>query len=67
MRLRIFDLATKWFWFVAFYQPRSYGEPWLCVNVFKPAHGTWINVWQWEKIPDPGGGYARTETEPLEV
>jgi len=56
MRLRVFDLGTRWFWLVIFYKPHAYGESWLSAEVFAPSSiMRWFHFWQWEGIPKRQG------------
>lgn len=53
-RLRVFDLATPWFWFVIFYFGKRYGNTWAEVNLFDGVgwgRRFWYHVWQWEDEP----------------
>lgn len=58
MRLRVFDLNTRWFKVYCLFQ-RGYGEPWLQMVVTRPL--SWmpwsVYVWRWEPVPDMRGGY----------
>jgi hypothetical protein len=55
-RLRVFDWNTPWFWLTVFYQ-QAYGKPYLEIALWKPNTWKrfWLNVWQWEEVPDPRG------------
>jgi hypothetical protein len=64
-RLRVFDLSTRWFWLVVFYQ-REYGRPIMEASLFGPTPRPrwWLHVWLWEPVPSPDRAWevAREET-----
>lgn len=52
-RLRVFDLASPWFWLVIFYR-RQYGAPRVEAQLYGPPGWCrgWFHGWQWELEPD---------------
>lgn len=59
-RLRVLDLNTPWVWFTIFYSPGRYGKPWLECSLWSPNSWKrfWLNVWQWEDVPDEHGKFS---------
>jgi hypothetical protein len=66
-RLRIFVLNTPLFWLTVFYQ-RAYGKPRLTIELWEPHKWKrfWINLWQWEPVPDTRGSYAPSRDQPAQ-
>ena len=66
MRLRIFDLSTPWFWFVAFYR-KECGDPHISINVYGPNRWSkgWFHLWKWEDLPDTRPQVALMPPDPM--